>query len=342
MRAAIYDMYLDTLGGGERYTLSFAKVLLDAGWSVDVEWKDESIKSLLEKRFGINFPGLQIVKDIKRGDGYDLCFWVSDGSIPTLKSRKNFLHFQVPFHGVGGNNLLNKMKLFRVDKIICNSAFTKKIIDHEYGIESIVVYPPVDVEHLKSKRKDNLILFVGRFSLLTQNKGQDTLIKAFKSLYNKGMKDWRLVLAGGTEVGAIEYVKSLEKIADGYPIEIFKSPDFSTLKDLYGKARIFWSASGFGEDEEKNPEKVEHFGMTVVEAMAAGAIPVVYKAGGHKEVINDGENGFLWESERGLKKVTQEIIDNKVPVGEIKASAKESSMKFSFKNFADNILRFLQ
>ena len=43
-KAAIYNPYLDTLGGGERYTLSFAKVLADEGWVVDVEWKDIKIK----------------------------------------------------------------------------------------------------------------------------------------------------------------------------------------------------------------------------------------------------------------------------------------------------------
>lgn len=341
MRAAIYNPYLDTLGGGERYTISFAKVLLNAGWNVDIEWDDESIKSSLEKRFGINLPGLKVVKDIKRGDGYDLCFWVSDGSIPTLKSRKNLLHFQVPFHGVGGNNLLNKMKLFRVDQIICNSEFTKKTIVQEYGVDSVVVYPPVDIERLKSKRKENLILFVGRFSLLTQNKGQDTLINVFKNLYDKGMKDWKLVLAGGVEVGATEYVDSLEDMGEGYPIEIIKSPDFSVLKDLYGKAKIFWSASGYNEDEEKNPERVEHFGITVVEAMAAGAIPIVFNAGGHKEIIKNRENGFLWRNEVELVSFTQEIVNNKVSVRELREKAKKDSNKFSYENFKKNVLRLL-
>src|SRR3989304_4255609 len=164
MRAAIYNPYLDTLGGGERYTLSFAKVLSDNGWDVDVEWKDEKIKKVSETRFGMDLSKINIVQAINRGDGYDLCFWVSDGSIPTLKSRKNLLHFQVPFHNVGGNSLLNKMKLFRIDNIVCNSVFTKKVIDHEYGVESTVLYPPAPVTLVKPKRKENLIIYVGRFS----------------------------------------------------------------------------------------------------------------------------------------------------------------------------------
>jgi glycosyltransferase involved in cell wall biosynthesis len=338
MRAAIYNPYLDTLGGGERYTASFAKVLLDAGWRVDIQWKDPSIKTLLQKRFGIDLSGMEVVTDVKRGDGYDLCFWVSDGSIPTLKSRKNLLHFQIPFHDVKGNSLLNKMKLFRINKIICNSKFTKKVIDKEYGVESLVVYPPVDVEHIKSKRKEDLILFVGRFSQLKQNKNQDILIKTFKKLYDGGMRSWQLVLAGGTEVGVTDYLNSLEKMSEGYPVKIFKSSDYSTLKDLYGKARIFWSASGYGENDLKNPEKVEHFGITVVEAMSAGAIPIVFNAGGHKEIIEDGVNGLLWHNTNQLLKGTQEALSERTKLAK---NAVDSSKQFGYERFKNEIIKLL-
>src|SRR6266852_9194189 len=97
MKAAIYNPYLDTLGGGERYIMAAAVALVKEGYEVHVEWKDAALKEKLEKRFGIDLSGVNFVEDIKRGDGYDVCFWVSDGSIPTLRARKNFLHFQVPF-----------------------------------------------------------------------------------------------------------------------------------------------------------------------------------------------------------------------------------------------------
>ena len=124
MKAAIYNPYLDTLGGGERYALSFAKVLLSQGFSVDIEWKDPQIIEKLEDRFGMDLKGLNVLPDVKKGDGYDLCFWVSDGSIPLMHARRNILHFQVPFHDVNGKSLINRMKLFRVNKIVCNSKFT--------------------------------------------------------------------------------------------------------------------------------------------------------------------------------------------------------------------------
>ncbi len=338
MRAAIYNPYLDTLGGGERYTSVFAKVLVNNGYSVDLQWKDPGIKEILGNRFGINLDGVSIVKDIRRGDGYDLCFWVSDGSIPILHARKNILHFQVPFHGVGGKSLLNRMKLFRVNKIVCNSIFTKKIIDKEYGVESVVVYPPVDTLSIKPKRKENLIIFVGRFSQILQNKGQDILIRTFKKMCDGGLTDWRLVLAGGTEIGVGDYVEKLRKISLNYPIQIIESPDYKVLRDLYGTAKIFWSASGFGEKEDKNPEKAEHFGITVVEAMAGGAVPVIYAAGGHKEIVINEENGFLWNSTTNLIKKTQRLTTNSQLLHKMALSAVKSAGEYSETSFEDNII----
>ncbi|MEK7470725.1 MAG: glycosyltransferase family 4 protein [Patescibacteria group bacterium] len=338
MKAAIHNPYLDTLGGGERYTLSFAKVLSDNGWDVDLEWKNENIRKKLESRFGINLSKINIASDIKKGDGHDLCFWVSDGSIPTLKARKNILHFQVPFHNVGGNSLLNKMKLFRIDNIVCNSAFTKNVIDREYGVESVVLYPPVSVSDFKSKRKENMIIYVGRFSKLTQSKRQDVLIKAFKSLSKSGINNWKLILAGGVEIGVGNYIDELKKMSNGLNIEIIESPDFKTLKELYGKSRIFWSASGYGEDEIKFPEKVEHFGMTVVEAMSAGCIPVVYNAGGHKEIVRNESNGFLWDKIGDLLTKTKQVINGKGVYTSLMKEAKKDSLNFSYETFEKEVM----
>ncbi len=332
MRAGIFNPYLDTLGGGERYTMAIAVVLVKHGYSVDVEWKDISIKEKLEKRFGIDLKDINIVSDIRRGDGYDLCFWVSDGSIPALKARKNFLHFQVPFTSVGGRTLLNKIKLMRIKKIICNSSFTKKIIDKEFGVDSVVLYPPVSVEKFKTKKKENIILNVGRFSELLQAKRQDVLIKAFKK-FHKENSGYQLILAGGVEVGSDKYLSKLKEMIGDYPIKIIESPSFFELKDFYGRAEIFWSASGYGIDEKKEPNRLEHFGITVVEAMASGCVPVVYKAGGSKEIIKGGVSGFLWSDITELLKFTRKIQGNEVLRKKMAIIARERSRKYSYERF---------
>jgi len=337
MKAAIYNPYLDTLGGGERYTMGVARALVAKDFRVDVEWKDALIKEKLEKRFGIDLSNVNFIENINRGDGYDVCFWVSDGSIPILRARKNLLHFQVPFKNVNGRTLLNKMKFFRIGEIICNSYFTKNYIDEEFGVKSAVIYPPVDVEKFKPRKKENLILSVGRFSQLKQAKRQDVLIKAFKKFFDSGYGNWRLALVGGTEVGVDDYVKKLRKSAKGYPIRIFESPSFSQIRELYGKAKIFWTASGFGVNENKDPGRIEQFGIVVVEAMAAGAVPVVFSGGGHKEIVTDGENGFLWKNTKNLLRSTKRIIEEKGLTKKISTKAKKSSKVYDYARFEKEI-----
>jgi len=342
MKAAIYNPYLDSLGGGERYTLSFANLLLQKDYRVDLQWKDEEIINKLEKRFGFSLKNINTVPDIKRGDGYDLCFWVSDGSIPLLRSRKNILHFQFPFKNVSGKSILNKMKLIRINKIICNSKFTKNFIDAEFSVNSQVIYPPVDVSSFKAKRKENIIIYIGRFSNLTQAKNQHQLIENFKKFFKKGYPDWKLILAGGTEVGADEYLLVLEKLSKGYPIEIIKSPEYRQLKELVGKAKIFWSAVGYGINEDKEPTKVEHFGISVVEAMAAGAIPLVYSAGGSKEIIKDNFSGFLWRKQSELINKTLTIIKDKRLLADLSKNAIAESKQFSTENFNNNFSTIIE
>lgn len=332
MKAAIYNPYLDTLGGGERYAMAIAQTLMKSGYIVEVEWQDSSIKDKLQKRFDINLKNVNFVKNIKRGDEYDVCFWVSDGSIPTLKARKNFLHFQVPFTKVDGRSLLNKFKLMRINKIIVNSNFTKDFIDKEFGVNSFILYPPVAVEKFKSKKKENIILNVARFSNLMQSKRQDVLIRTFANFY-KSNKKYKLVLAGGVEIGADEFVKKLEKESQGTPIEIIKSPDFKTLKNLYAKAKIFASASGYGVSETEKPQKVEHFGIAPVEAMSAGAVPILFDAGGHKEIIKNGINGFLWKNTGDLYRFYKEISENERLRRQISQKAKERAQNFSYEKF---------
>ncbi|MBU1930893.1 glycosyltransferase family 4 protein [Candidatus Micrarchaeota archaeon] len=321
--------------------------MVKEGYCVDVQWNNVDIKKKLESRFGIKLKGINFVKNIKRGDGCEVCFWVSDGSVPLLRARNNILHFQFPFTNVDGKSLLNRMKFFRINHVVCNSTFTKNIIDQEYGVNSRVVYPPVDVVNIKPKRKENIILSVGRFSQLTQAKRQDVLIRAFikllgsksdtfKGLPFKGGR-WKLILAGGSEVGAEEYVAELKEMTKGFPIEIIESPDFKTIKDLFGRAKIFWSASGYGIDEKKEPKKVEHFGIAVVEAMTAGVAPLVYNAGGHKEIITDGSNGFLWNSSTQLFKKTKELISDKSLLTKISRFAKQESKKYSYEKFEKEV-----
>ena len=337
MKALIYDPYLDTAGGGERYMLTAASVLSKNGYKVDIWWKDEKIEKWLEGRIGIDLSGISFVQELNHGAGYDLAFWLSDGSIPLLFGGKNIIHFQTPFSGVGGRSLLNRLKRTKIDSFVCNSEFTKSVIDKEYGVNSKVIYPPINTEVFKSGKKENVILYVGRYSKLQQLKRQDVLVDSFKKLVDQGLKSWRLVLIGGSEVGGREFVQSLKNASRGYPIDILENLPLVEVKKYYSKAKIFWSASGFGVDEAADARQVEHFGMSVVEAQSAGCVPVVVNKGGHKETVQNGENGFLWNTTEELIDITRKLLKDERRRKEIAKKAQTSSKRFSVDEFSKKL-----
>jgi glycosyltransferase involved in cell wall biosynthesis len=200
----------------------------------------------------------------------------------------------------------------------------------------LVVYPPIDIKDFKSaKPKTKQIISVGRFFGYLRDKKQDLMIKVFKKIVDlKKAQGWSLHLVGGAQEGDSEYVNELKELAKGYPIEISPNLAFKDLKNEYAKSAIYWHAAGFGETD---PEKMEHFGITTVEAMAAGCVPVVINLGGQKEIVKDGENGFLWDTPEDFERKTVDLINNPGKLEKISKSASGMVAKFSTERFIEDI-----
>lgn len=354
MKIGIYNPYFGTpLGGGERYILTIAEYLSQKGHWVDLFWHNDNLKKKAFDKLKLNLKAVNQVKNIFLSKTniinryfltkkYDQFIWLSDGSIPFLFAKKNIIHFQVPFINVGGSLPLTQIKIRRFNKIICNSFFTKKFIDQEFRVKSKVVYPPVEVEEFKPiRKKENLILSAGRFTRALHSKKQEVLIEVFKKMVDSGLVGWQLILAGNVLPREKNYLNNLRDSAGGYPIKIFTDLDFNKLKEYYQKAKIFWHATGFGEDEEKHPEKMEHFGIVVVEAMAAGCVPVVIGRGGIPEIVNHGKDGFLWQSKKELEKLTLQLIKSPERMKRMAGVAQKSSRRFSEKVFCKKISKFV-
>ena len=156
--------------------------------------------------------------------------------------------------------------------------------------------------------KESTILGVGRF---VPDKKADILVEAFRALCDRGLEGWRLVLAGGLDTeweGAVPYVEGLKQRAEGYPIDLRMDVPGPELRKLFQTAAIFWHAKGYGVDPDVNPEHMEHFGIVVVEAMAAGCVPFIFAGGGQQEIVRHGIDGFHWGDPRELSDRTWELI----------------------------------
>ena len=131
--------------------------------------------------------------------------------------------------------------------------------------------------------------------------------------------------------------KTFEESIKSSHIKIYKNASFQLTEEMYSKAKIYWHAAGFGEDLIRHPERAEHFGISTVEAMSHGCIPVVINAGGQKEIVNDGDNGFLWNTEDELVEKTHAIAVNKDDLKRIAERAVESSERFSNERFCEEL-----
>lgn len=343
-QAGIYNPYWATLGGGEKYTSLVISALLAKNYQVSIFTDQTDLTERVHQRFGVDIQKARIdplgdellktgsmLQKIRFEKTFDLLFWVSDGSVPFMNSRFNLLHFQVPFKKVSGG-WKNSLKMTKIHRVICNSKFTKSVIDREYKCQSVVVYPPATM--MQKGIKSKTILSVGRFDNLLNAKRQDVLIEAFKKM---NLSDWKLTLAGGSLSGSGE-ISRLEKLIGGDSrIELVVNPTFNEIASLYSKASIYWHAAGYGSDLAKNPEKAEHFGISTVEAMSQGAIPVVFNGGGQVEIVDPGQNGFLWSYPQELIKITYDLTGGKIDLSLLGKNAIKTAGKFSNQNFYDAI-----
>lgn len=334
----MYDPYLDTLGGGEKYIFSIASCL-SSKHEVVLFWDDPRIIEKAKNRFSLQLSHLITVPNIfspqysqveraYQTSTFDVLIYMSDGSIPWLFAKKNILIFQFPVGWVKGKSFLNRLKLSRVSDIICYSDFVKDFIDKTFDRKSIVIPPSVEVNLPINIQKEKVILSVGRFTKAMNAKKQEVLIETFKAMCEKGLKGWRLVLVGGVLEQDTDLIEDLQMQSQDYPIEIYPNSPYREVMEWYAKAKIYWHAAGFGEDLSLHPERSEHFGITTVEAMLAGCVPVVISAGGQKEIVRDGENGFLWESLEELEKKTGELIHNQHLWQRLSESARKKGEDF--------------
>lgn len=210
------------------------------------------------------------------------------------------------------------------DLLIANSENVKKRIEKFYRRGSKVIYPPVEVEELSKikKQKGKYFLTLNR---LSRGKGTEVAVSACSKL-DLPLK----VASSGVELS------NLKKIAG-------KSVEFVGEVTEEEKAKLFSEAIALiacSEDED--------FGITVVEAQAAGVPVIAAKAGGHLETVALGKTGefyvpgFLGDFKTYIDPIS---VDNLVDVLEKfnpskykESDLRKNAEKFSKENFKKKIL----
>jgi glycosyltransferase involved in cell wall biosynthesis len=161
----------------------------------------------------------------------------------------------------------------RVDRYVANSNTVRARIRQAYGVDAAVVYPPVDVSRIGAvaetlpREPEDWYIVVSR---LVPHKRVDLAVAAFNRL---GMP---LKIVG--EGRAIDRLRAMA----GPNIEFLGRQSDEAVAELLGRSRGLIL-----------PAK-EDFGITSVEAQAAGRPVIALDAGGAQESVLPGVTGVLF------------------------------------------------
>lgn len=203
----------------------------------------------------------------------------------------------------------------KVDHFISNSKNVQARIEKFYRKNSTVIYPPVDalkIINSKSEVKEDYLLTGGR---LVAAKNFDLIIKACKKA-NVKLKIF----------GSGVLFPDLKKLADGN-CEFLGEINEEVLYSYYKKSKAFIAA-----------QKDEDFGITPVEAMAAGTPVIAYRGGGYLESVVEGKTGIFFDDLTvdsltfAIKKLARIKIDSMDCVAQAKKFSRERFKK-EFKEF---------
>ena len=218
------------------------------------------------------------------------------------------------------------------------SEYTREWTRRRWGIDCDVVYPPVDVE-FSNRPKAPLIVSIGRFSTMAHTKKQLEMMDAFRGLQATPAGAWTYACVGGlnTRPENHEFFGRVRRAAEGIPAIVEANLDRASLRSLLERAQIYWHATGLNDDTDTRPELAEHFGISTVEAMAAGCVPVVINKGGQKEIVTHGETGFLWDTIEQLKAYTQQLAGDPDLWRRMSDAARRRAQRFSRGRFVERL-----
>ena len=315
--AALYTPYAITPGGGERFLLTIAASLMPDHRVTIVTPQPYSQLRLqsIAHEFGIDLSRCRAQTEAAflADPAPDLLIVIGNQIVPPIRPRgsASFFVCQFPFP--------------LSEPARCDDAFRSVLAYSDYAKAHIeaglsahqmpkwpvkVVYPPVPQMAGRAGAKKPMVLTVGRFFAGGHSKRHDLMIAAFRQLLDRHGGDLEMHVVGSSTPlpQHMRYLDELMQMAADLPIRFHVNAAPETLAELFRDAAIYWHATGLGADLARHPEMAEHFGISLVEAMSAECVALAFNAGGPREILTNGVDGFLYSSTDELVTLTADLL----------------------------------
>jgi glycosyltransferase involved in cell wall biosynthesis len=316
--ANIVHISLNARGGGERLAVATIKAISSMGIDVELSTVERPDMSLIHDAYGTS-----ISEDIKKvrtlnilqkysPRNYNLTVNTHGDMLPfyhkdfTKKNAITYCHYPIarylidcgdPDYSAVLQNMCplgmtpavrngypdavrsGYIKMMLNSTVLTNSEFSCKAIFKTFGVDSTILHPPVDVDifHnacLASNVRDDSILVISRFH---PTKKIENAIHLAKLLHQNEVGIC-MNIVGNMLPDGIGYFNYLNDLVRHYGLEGFVRFEinvrFDRLLDLMCRSKVY-----------VHPLPGEPFGISTVEAMSAGIIPVVPDIGGHTEFV---------------------------------------------------------
>jgi GT2 family glycosyltransferase/tetratricopeptide (TPR) repeat protein/glycosyltransferase involved in cell wall biosynthesis len=313
-RAVVFSPFALSPGGGEKYIMTIASALSERFQTTMVFPEMHSISRfrMVAEDLGVAVANLRLMtwNEALRLPPPDLFVAMGNEIIPSVPAigRRNFYHCQFPFPLDHVKRSENGQNISGYDQVIVNSNFTRKEVERQlqkYGLPPLpvrVLYPPCwdgdiaariqtfrESRSTRAEGKRLEILNVGRFIRHGHNKRQDVIleiVKQLKATMKERERHLSCTLLGGVYKSDESFYRGIAETGKAIGgITIGCNVERAEIDAAYRNADIYLHATGYEITEGYSPHVLEHFGISVVEAMSFGVIPLVYSAGGPKEIV---------------------------------------------------------
>ena len=292
-----------------------------------------TIMELKRHHFFSFFMSKYYVNLLRTSTKYDL-FINSNIDVSPSNAAINLHYIHFPARkGNALNAFLFRLYHENMDRFIANSRYTKYWTKRFLDTDQVeIVEPPVIITpRTFNTQKKKLILTAGRFAI---EKNLIALIDAFISSEYL-VNNYTYHLIGALNPSEKEYFDTLKAKAKGYPVQFFVNLDRDAFSSQLDEAVLYWHGMGYEADLETYPERAEHFGMTVVEAMSYGCVPLVFDQGGPADIVQAHHCGFTWNSRETLVAQTEAILQDEVRLASLRDKAYHAARQYSVDHFME-------